>query len=260
MANTKCEELMMIGERCDCIDCRKERQRLRDAVAVTAPPEMTDLEAYIVLGFSRGLTVDEIAKRKRVCRADVLAAANSVAARFRSMSMESMLAVARQTKSGPGAIADAPFRAEWKAAWVWLMENGKIDDELASACVRYEQDYSLCGYDRGAGALDYTRDIVDGGSGGGMSDRRAVAQHRFGKVQSALSPKLRDVAMSCIGDGCSIRQHARMTGIHPDTVSKRLREAIEIIAGPNGYRTKLPPVRHTIRTCVPEGFMMQEAA
>lgn len=256
MANTICEELTVRGERCECIDCRKERQLLRDVVAVTAPPEMSDLEAYVVIAFSRGLTADDIAKRKKVTKSAVLAAANSVATRFRAMNMDSILLIAGAAKGRTAVNDDTPLRADFKPAWVWLLENGRIDDELASACVRYEQDFSLCGYDRGAGALDYSRDIVDGGSGGDMSDRRAVAQHRFSKVQAALPLKVRDVAMSCIGDGNSIRQHSRITGIHPDTVSKRLKEAIEIIAGPSGYRTKLPPVRHTIRAA----FDMQEAA
>lgn len=149
MANTKCEIRQMQEEQCDCITCRRMRQ---DVVSVTVPPDMSDLEAYTVIAFSRGLTADDIAKRELGMKSAVLAAANSVAARFRNMSMESILLVANASKGRTAVNDDTPLRADYKSAWVWLYENGKIDDELASACVRYEQDFFLCGYDRGAGA------------------------------------------------------------------------------------------------------------
>jgi len=142
----------------------------------------------------------------------------------------------------------APLRTDWKPAWMWMHENGSIDDDEAEACIRYSQDYAICGYDRGAGAMDYSRDVVDGGGWGDMSDRRAVAMHRFAKIQRALTPDQQAVCMSCLGDGNSVSRHAAIARKRKSTISDILHSAIAVLAGPHGYRTKLPPVRHTIRT------------
>ncbi|RIW08278.1 hypothetical protein D2T81_00775 [Azospirillum brasilense] len=142
---------------------------------------------------------------------------------------------------------------------MWMLEAGTIDEEEAAACIRYEQDYSICGYDRGAGAMDYSRDVVDGGGWGDMSDRRAVAMHRFAKIQRALTPDQQAVCMSCLGDGNSVSRHAAIVRKRKSTISDILHSAIVVLAGPQGYRTKMPPVRHTIRTAA-DFDLVREAA
>lgn len=163
------------------------------------------------------------------------------------------------TKKRAGETVEAVeiVRISYKPTWAWMLERDQIDIEEADACSRYEDDYSIAGYDRGAAALDYSKDRVDGGGHYEMSDRVAVAQSRIGRINRTLTPDQRNVLMACIGDGLSVRDYAAAARKNATRTGRLLKEAIELISGPIGYSTKRPPIRHTIRCWADE---MQEAA